>query len=79
MAGGSIGSFVTSPSLNPPPPPAPACLPMPMPSGAGEPNYDSFVANPFQSKRERQEQEVVALLDKLQPDTIVLNPDTIGR
>ncbi len=48
-------------------------------SGAGEPNFDSYVANPFQSRRERQEQEVHMLLDKLQPETIVLDPDTIGR
>ncbi|MEW5304015.1 MAG: hypothetical protein WDW36_006654 [Sanguina aurantia] len=47
--------------------------------GAGEPNFDSFVSNPYQSKKERQEQEVVQLLDKLQPATIVLNPDIIGR
>lgn len=47
--------------------------------GAGEPNFDSFVANPFQSKKERQEQEVVQLLDKLQPDTIMLEPDAIGK
>lgn len=48
-------------------------------AGAGEPNFDSFVSNPYQSKKERQEQEVVQLLDKLQPATIVLNPDIIGR
>lgn len=47
--------------------------------GAGEPNFDSFVANPFQSKKERQEQEVVQLLDKLQPDTIMLDPDAVGK
>jgi hypothetical protein len=47
--------------------------------GAGEPNFDSFVANPFQNKKERQEQEVVQLLDKLQPDTIMLEPDAIAK
>lgn len=47
--------------------------------GAGEPNFDSFVANPFQSKKERQEQEVVQLLDKLQPDTIMLDPEAIAK
>ncbi|GIL47302.1 hypothetical protein Vafri_4155 [Volvox africanus] len=47
--------------------------------GAGEPNFDSFVANPFQTVKQRQHQEVATLLDKLQPDTIVLDPDMIGR
>jgi hypothetical protein len=47
--------------------------------GAGEPNFDSYVANPYASLRERREQEVAQLLDKLQPDTIVLDPETIGR
>uniref|UniRef100_A0A7S0WQI7 BING4 C-terminal domain-containing protein n=1 Tax=Chlamydomonas leiostraca TaxID=1034604 RepID=A0A7S0WQI7_9CHLO len=47
--------------------------------GAGEPNFDSFVANPYASLRERREAEVAHLLDKLQPETIVLDPDTIGR
>eukprot|EP00798_Chlamydomonas_sp_ICE-L_P015753 gene15753-21876_t len=45
---------------------------------AGEANYDSFVANPFQVKSERREQEVHQLLDKLQPDSIVLDPESIG-
>lgn len=47
--------------------------------GSGEPNFDSYVANPYASLRERREGEVAALLDKLQPSTIVLDPNTIGR
>ncbi|KAK9841569.1 hypothetical protein WJX74_008074 [Apatococcus lobatus] len=47
--------------------------------GAGEPNYDSRVADPFQGRNARREQEVAQLLDKLQPDMIVLDPTTIGQ
>ena len=46
--------------------------------GCAEPNFDSYVANPYQTAKERREQEVHQLLDKLQPDMIVLNPDSIG-
>ncbi len=47
--------------------------------GAGEPHYDSLVADPFQTRRMRREQEVHQLLDKLQPDMIVLDPSSIGQ
>lgn len=47
--------------------------------GAGEPNYDSFIANPYQDAKQRQEGEVHQLMDKLQPDTIVLDPVEIGK
>ena len=46
--------------------------------GAGEPNFDSLEANPYETRRQRSEKEVQQLLEKLPPDTIVLNPEEIG-
>ncbi|CEF96855.1 WD40/YVTN repeat-like-containing domain [Ostreococcus tauri] len=47
--------------------------------GAGEPNFDTFVANPFESKGQRRENEVARLLDKLPAETIQLDPDAVGK
>ena len=40
--------------------------------GAGEANFDSFEANPFMNQKQRREQEVQTLLNKLSYDMIGL-------
>ena len=45
--------------------------------GAGEANYDSFVADPFQTRKGRRESEVAQMLDKLPPDLIALDPEDV--
>ena len=47
--------------------------------GAGEANYDSLEADPFESKKSRREREVISLLDKIQPDQIHLDNELIGK
>ncbi|KAK9283572.1 hypothetical protein L1049_011820 [Liquidambar formosana] len=47
--------------------------------GSGEPNFDSWVANPFETSKQRREKEVRSLLDKLPPETIMLDPTKIGN
>jgi U3 small nucleolar RNA-associated protein 7 len=48
--------------------------------GCGEPNLDSmeYNTNPYHDNKQRREGEVRALLDKLSPDMIALDPDVIG-
>lgn len=47
--------------------------------GAGEPNFDSMEADPFETAKGRQEREVNLLLDKVKPDQITWDREHIGK
>eukprot|EP01138_Halocafeteria_seosinensis_P011063 gb/GECG01011299.1/.p1 GENE.gb/GECG01011299.1/~~gb/GECG01011299.1/.p1 ORF type:complete len:478 (+),score=51.45 gb/GECG01011299.1/:1-1434(+) len=46
--------------------------------GAGEPNYDSYAADPFENRKQIREAEVQAALDKLPASMIALDAKAVG-
>lgn len=46
--------------------------------GAGEPNFDSHEADPFEQIKARREGEVTSLLEKLPAESIMLDPSSIN-
>ncbi|CEF66267.1 WD40 repeat and BING4, C-terminal domain and WD40/YVTN repeat-like-containing domain and WD40-repeat-containing domain-containing protein [Strongyloides ratti] len=47
--------------------------------GSGDPNFDGYKVNPFETKKQRQEREVRQLLDKIQPEFITLDSSEINK
>ncbi|MCO5612564.1 hypothetical protein L7F22_066832 [Adiantum nelumboides] len=47
--------------------------------GSGEARFDSSEADPYESRKSQREREVRSLLDKVQPDTISLDPEMLGQ
>lgn len=47
--------------------------------GAGQANFDSLEGDPYETKAQTNEKEIRSLMDKLQPDSIMLDPGRLGK